>query len=134
MSMHKRIVRTGMLALFAAAAFASTAAWAEWDFGVRGGLYTDEDDAFVGAEGLMDMTKQWYFNPNVEYVFVSDADQYSLNSDFHWDFNQKQSTTMWVGGGPALLRHDNDQGFGTENDDTDVGMNVLFGFGSTKGG
>ncbi|HSD65660.1 MAG TPA: hypothetical protein VLF95_03110, partial [Vicinamibacteria bacterium] len=40
------------------------------DFGLRAGYYTKVEKPFVGAELLVHMAPRFYFNPNVEYVFV----------------------------------------------------------------
>ena len=40
----------------------------EVDFGVRGGVYPDEEQPFLGGEVLfgMDQSQHWFGNPNVE--------------------------------------------------------------------
>jgi hypothetical protein len=107
-------------------------ALAQWDFGIRGGLYTEDSDPFVGIEGLTRMgASRWYFNPNFEAVFVDNGDLFTVNGDFHYDFEPSGSVDFWAGGGPALIFRDFDRGrFGRGNDtETDLGLDLLAGLG-----
>lgn len=127
-----------ILTLAAAAAFAIPAAPASAvDFGVRGGVYDDADSAFVGGELLFQISPRWYFNPNLEYVFVDDGDLFTLNGDFHYDFDTSGNVAVWAGGGPAVLLIDDDDDRGRRRDDddgdTDFGANLLAGVGMKSG-
>lgn len=108
------------------------------DFGVRGGFYSDSEAGFVGAELLTGISRHWYFNPNLEYVFVDDGNLYTLNADFHYDFPAQDDFYFWVGGGPALIFSEIDPPRNCRNcegdDETDLGLNLLagVGFGSTR--
>ncbi|MGH9464276.1 MAG: hypothetical protein ACRD0X_01435 [Thermoanaerobaculia bacterium] len=103
---------------------------AQWDFGVRGGVYTDESDAFVGVELLHRIgPPQWFFNPNVEWVFLERGDLVTLNADFHYDLLVDAPVDVWVGGGPAILFNNPDRG----DDETDAGLNLLVGVGFLPG-
>lgn len=116
-------------------AFPSPAA-AQVDLDVRGGVYTDLEDAFVGGGVLMQLTREWYFNPNVEWVFVSPGDLWTLNADFHFDFATRGPLSIWAGVGPALVFQDfDDAGIrGRRSDDeTDFGVNLLAGLGMATG-
>ena len=108
-----------------------SAAVAEVDFGVRGGFYDDADAGFIGGELLMDVFGQWYFNPNLEYVFVDNGDLSTLNADFHYDFDTDSPFYVWAGGGPAVIF----SGADCRNcdDETDIGLNLLGGIGFGKG-
>jgi len=102
------------------------------DFGVRAGVYTDEGDGFVGGELLFPLTERWYFNPNVEWVFVDNGDLFTVNGDFHYDFDTDFNGYVWAGGGPALIVRDNDpprRRGGNDDAETDVGLNLLGGVG-----
>lgn len=109
------------------------------DFGIRGGLYTNAEEAFVGLELLSRIQRsQWYFNPNIEYVFVDPGELITVNLDFHYDFRTSGEYNAWIGGGPAILFCDRDQGSGggdlpcdLEGDDSDTapGLNLLAGLG-----
>ncbi len=103
---------------------------AQWDFGVRGGVYTDQSDAFVGVELLHRLgVGEWFFNPNLEWVFVENGDLVTLNADFHYDLRIDAPIYLWVGGGPAILFNNPDRG----DDDTDAGLNLLVGVGFLPG-
>jgi hypothetical protein len=105
-------------------------ATAQWDFGVRGGVYTDKSDAFVGIELLHRLGPEgWFFNPNVEWVFLERGDLVTLNADFHYDLDVDAPVYVWVGGGPAILFNSPDHG----DDETDAGLNLLAGVGFLRG-
>jgi hypothetical protein len=106
------------------------AAQAEIDFGVRGGVYNDADAAFLGAELLTPFfARGWYFNPNVEYVFVDDGNLWTLNLDAHYDLRTGAPFNFWLGGGPAIIFQSSDCRRCENNDDTNVGLNLLAGLG-----
>lgn len=116
---------------------AAPAAHAQVDFGVRGGVYTDEEDPFLGVEllGNFDGTR-WFYNPNVEFVFVDHGDLITLNADFHYDLPADTPFDVWLGGGGAIIFRDRDQDrFGRDDDsETDAGLNLLAGLGFNPGG
>lgn len=98
------------------------------DFDIRGGQYGDVDKPFFGGGVLAGLGHSWYFNPNVEYVFVDNGDYFTANADFHYDFDV-QPFYWWVGGGPALARRNPDIG----RDDTDAALNALTGIAAKSG-
>jgi hypothetical protein len=103
------------------------------DFGVRGGVYPDEDEAFLGAEALFGVggTRHWFGNPNLEHAFADDGGVTALSFDFHYDFPGDAPYTLWAGAGPTLIRRDRN---GPRDDDsTDAGVNLLLGLGARKG-
>jgi hypothetical protein len=113
------------------AALPAATAEAQWDFGVRGGYYSDVEEAFLGAELLTPIGPGgWYFNPNVEYVFVDPGDLFSINGDFHYDFWQEGSWNAWLGAGPGVIFRDTGRRRG---DETDLGLNLLAGIGARQG-
>lgn len=96
------------------------------DFGIRGGVYTDVNEPFFGVELLMPMgVSSWYFNPNVEFVAVSNGDLATLNMDFHYDLPVNAPVWVWVGAGPAVIFRDTPR----RGSETDVGANLLAGVG-----
>lgn len=102
------------------------------DFGLRGGIYTDAEDGFVGGELIMPVARSVFFNPNLEYVFVEDGDLLTLNADFHYDFWANPSVTVWAGAGAALINSD-PPGSRDDDDETDFGVNLLAGAGALRG-
>jgi len=119
------------LALVVGAALVSAPAFAGVDFGGRAGAYTDETRAFFGAELLtsLDDKHSWYANPNVEFAFADTSDLTTLNGDFHYDIDTRGRYAVWFGGGPAVLFTDRELG----DDDSDVGLNLIAGFGAKRG-
>lgn len=116
-----------------AASLSNSPSLARPDFGVRGGAYTDAEEPFLGAEALFGIgsTKHWYGNPNIEHAFIENGDLTSFSLDFHYDFPTGQPYTIWAGGGPTVLFQD--QNAPGNDDQTDAGVNVVFGVGSTQG-
>jgi hypothetical protein len=106
---------------------------AQVDPDVRAGIYTDGSDGFIGAGVLWDMGQKgrWYANPNLEYVLVDNGDFFTLNGDVHYDLDVETPFFIWVGGGPALLFADPDDGDG--DSETDFGLNLLAGIGAREG-
>jgi hypothetical protein len=92
-------------------------------FGVRAGEYTDLSEPFIGIEFITPITPRWYFNPNIEFVFVDPGDLITLNGDVHYDFETGSIVMPWVGGGLALIYAD------IGERDTSLGLNVLAGVG-----
>jgi hypothetical protein len=108
------------------------------DFGVRGGFYSDAEAGFLGGELLMGVTRSWFFNPNIEYVFVDDGSLWTVNGDVHYDFPTRSNLAVWAGGGPALIFSELDAPRNCRNcedqDDTELGLNLLGGVGFSKRG
>lgn len=127
--------RTLLLAgLLLLAAAGPAAAQNPWDFGIRGGVYTDHSDPFVGVELLTRLgSSPWFFNPNVEVVFPDNGDLITVNGDFHYDLPVEAPVYVWLGGGPAIVFSDRDHGPNANDSETDVGFNLLAGVGFLKG-
>ena len=130
MRQGRGILRVVAVVFALATAVPSTGpARAEWDFGLRGGYYTDAEELFLGLELLTQVSDTvWWFNPNVEFVFVDPGDLWTLNLDFHYDFDTRdRDTYIWAGGGPAIVF--SDRGGRFDDDETDAGLNLLAGLG-----
>lgn len=126
---HRPAWRFLLLAVGLALTIASPAL-AQWDFGIRGGIYTEDSDPFVGIEVLTRVgDTSWYFNPNFEAVFVDNGDLFTLNGDFHYDFEPAGSVDFWAGGGPAVIFRDFDRRRRGDDSETDFGLNLLAGIG-----
>lgn len=125
-SMLRRSRPLLVAAVLALGAGAAPAA-AQLDFGVRAGAYLEDADPFAGLELLTRMgSSDWYFNPNVEFVFADERDRISGNFDFHYDFLVESDYYLWAGAGPAIIYTDGDRGRDSE---TDAGLNLLGGIG-----
>lgn len=112
------------------------AARADVDFGLRAGVYTDVEDAFIGGEVLFPVGRAVFLNPNFEYVFVDDGDLYTLNLDFHYDFWSERDLSAWAGAGLAFIHSDFPPPRGRRDDDddeTEFGVNLLAGLGLNRG-
>jgi len=101
------------------------------DADVRAGIYPNADAVAVGAGILADMGRNtgWYFNPNIEVAMGDSRDIVAVSGDVHYDFNHTRNTSLWVGAGPAVLVTNREFG----DDETDLGVNVLTGFGARRG-
>ncbi len=105
---------------------------AQVDFGVRGGVYSDDGDPFLGAELLGNFHgTRWYYNPNVEVVFVDPGSLVTANADFHFDVPTNGPFDVWLGAGGALVFRDygNDGRRHRDNSTTDPGLNLIAGLG-----
>ncbi len=123
------LVVTGLA--LAGAALAGPSAFADdFKFGIRGGYYTKLDDAFLGGELLIPLDHRFFFNPNVEYVFVNDGTYITFNADFHYDFRSHSPAYVWLGAGLALVH---DDPAGPDNTQDDVAANFLGGVGFRTG-
>lgn len=101
------------------------------DVDVRAGYYPDPEAMAVGAGVLANLGTNtgWYINPNVEFAMGNGSDIIALSGDMHYDFNQTRNTSVWVGGGPALLV----ENFDDADNETDLGLNLLTGIGARQG-
>jgi hypothetical protein len=135
---RKRLLSAAAAVLALAAFSAPDPAEAQIDLDLRAGIYTDVEEAFIGAGILTDVTGNWYFNPNVEYVFVDPGSLWTLNGDFHYDFLQEGNWSFWAGAGPAIIFRDFDddgrRGRRDDDEETDFGANLLAGIGLVRGG
>ncbi len=104
------------------AALSAVEAKAQTHFGVRGGVYMDQDEGFVGAHLLAPIQRNWVFTPNFEYVFVEPGSLFTINADLHYDFPSRSNAIFYLGGGLGISH------FSFEDfDNTDAGLNVLTG-------
>ncbi len=102
---------------------------------VRGGLYTQSSDGFLGGGVLTAISDTWYFNPNAEVVF-GDGSYFTVNADVHKDLNMSSGPAFWLGGGPAIVvadSHDPDLTNNPGDSDLDLGLNLLGGVGAKYG-
>jgi hypothetical protein len=96
--------------------------------GARFGVYTNAGKLFIGGELNIPVYPQVYFNPNLEYVFVSSGSYFSFNFDFHYDFAVSRPLYVWAGGGLAVISRTDD------GSHANAGLNLLFGVGVLTSG
>jgi hypothetical protein len=119
-----------MFVLMAAAALSAVAfgeANAQAHFGLRGGLYMDQDEGFVGAHILSPIQRNWVFTPNFEYVFVEPGSYFTINADVHYDFPSRTNTIFYLGGGLGISHSSYE-----EVSNTDAGLNLLTGISFSR--
>lgn len=111
-----RILSLSVLALFLVPSALAA------DFGVRGGLYQDSGDNFVGAEAQFDIGAV-NINPNIEYSLADEVTAGSANLDVTVDIGQFNRVTPYLGAGVGLWYLDDDFG----DDTTDLLGNLIGG-------
>ncbi len=101
---------------------------AQTRFGVRGGVYMDRDEPFLGAHLSSALQKQWQFNPNFEYVLVERGSLFSINADLRYVLPSRSTTAFWVGSGLGIS-HFSFRDF----NQTDLGLNLITGVDFGRG-
>jgi hypothetical protein len=97
------------------------------DLDLRGGVYTDLSKPFVGAGLLSWIAPSFYFNPNVEYVFVNNGTFATFNFDAHYDLpTGHRAPYLWLGAGLGVVYSNPD---GPDNSATDARLNLIGGVG-----
>ena len=81
-----------------------------------------DGEPMIGGEMVMPIGGGFWFNPNIE---VS-SEVISTNADAHYDIELTRQAVLWFGAGIALINPD--------GQDLDVGVNVLAGIGTNRGG
>ena len=102
---------------------------------IRGGLYTESSDGFLGGGLLTALSDTWYFNPNAEVVFA-DGSYVTVNADVHKDLNMGSGPALWLGAGPAFVIANTSNPDLTNNpgeSDLDLGLNLIGGIGAKYG-
>lgn len=128
---HRFLSRAALLtAALSVASVASAHSPSGTMAGVRAGSYRDTDKPFVGVELLSYVGNHFYFNPNLEYVFVDRGQMGTLNFDLHVDIPTDSALYLWVGGGLGLLYRDPP---GPGGSDLDPKGNLLAGVGVQVG-
>jgi hypothetical protein len=133
-----------MVGVLAAAMMMSAAAPAqdrEVQFGLRTGYYVGTDGPFVGMEVTVPFLPLFIFNPNIEAAFGNDRDTFSMNADAYIELPLPSPSSVWFGGGPAVLVRNYDQSPSHhpgrpphyKDDDVNLGFNLLSGVGWRTG-
>ena len=126
---YSKAIRLGFMGGFAALIVLAPLALARTDGEIRGGYYADAEEGFAGGGFLVDMGDAWYFNPNLEWVFVENRDYFTINADVHKDLNRGSGAAIWLGGGAGIIVTDSD----FQDRNTDLGLNLLGGIGASQG-
>ncbi len=101
------------------------------DLGVHVGYYFDSEALSIGFGMLTSISEgqpRWFFNPNAEMIVGDGRDMAAFNADFHYDFATDSDLTFWAGAGPGLYLVEQ-----PPDDDLQVGLNLLAGFGKLTG-
>ncbi|MGH9856641.1 MAG: hypothetical protein ACRD4B_02240, partial [Acidobacteriota bacterium] len=96
-----KILLTGLMGILFI--FLADSAYADISPGFRAGAYFDAESAFVGGEVVADLTEDWRFVPNVEFVFVDNASLTTFNFDFQYNIRTDYRFDFWAGAGAAIL-------------------------------
>jgi hypothetical protein len=87
-----------------------------------GGWYTESDALFLGL-GARIGAATITFNPNVEYQFIDNGSEYSINLDGTMNVLPLGVATGWLGAGVGFYTVSPDHG----DSNTDTGYNLLAG-------
>jgi hypothetical protein len=96
---------------------ASSEAQIRW--GARLGVVDGEP--MIGADAILRIASHFYFNPNVELSGYG----FTTNADAHYDIEIQRDAALFFGAGIALVN--------PENQDLDVGVNLLAGLATRRG-
>ena len=97
----------------------SVAANAQVRWGARVGVVDGEPMA--GGDVILKIAENFYFNPGLEISGYG----FTANADAHYDLQLMRDAAFWVGAGIALIN--------PEEQDLDVGVNLLAGLGTKTG-
>jgi hypothetical protein len=128
--MPRKPVSGGLcFAIVTACALAAPASGADPQFGLRASAYLEDADPAAGVEVLFPLAAaEWAVVPNAEVVFDDDRDRWVLNVDVQRALRTESEYAFWVGGGVAWIHFDDDRRRGEDEED-DLGLNLLAGVG-----
>jgi hypothetical protein len=92
--------------------------------GIRGGIYEDGNDFFLGVD-LKTSLAILHANPNLEWVFVDNANVFTLNLDALFNIFPLPLVDVWGGGGFGVFYAKPDDLDST----SDFAVNLLAGLG-----
>ena len=96
--------------------------------GFRGGLTVDPDQVHVGLHlDLGEFVKNLRFQPNLEIGFDDDLFIAAINGEVNYLFQAIGEWVPYLGGGIGINFIDNGHGRFDDNDDVEVGLNLLGG-------
>jgi hypothetical protein len=127
--MRSRLLGT-LTALLSVATLGSAGTEAGDTLGLRVGAYADSDRAFAGVEYRHGLDGRLLLAPNLEWVFVDNGTYFSLNADLHYVLRTSGRVAVWTGAGLGIFFRNPEGPRGTN---TDLGLNLLGGFGLKTG-
>lgn len=123
----RRIVRRAWLPAVLIAATAGTAEAQRAHIGGRAGYNFDIDEALVGAQILLPLTRAVEVYPSFDYYFVDAGTLLGFNGDIRFRLGPRRASIFYLGGGlNVLVRSDG-------ADDTDTGVGVFGGLEARRG-
>lgn len=105
------------------------APWEAAQFGVRGGYDFEEDVGSAGAQIRIPIVPQLLLVPSADVFFGDDAPEWQLNGDLV--IRPYQLGGVYGGGGVALLSRDDPDDL-EDDEETEVGYNLLVGLESGR--
>lgn len=124
--MSRMLMRGWMAAgLIAVAAGAAEAQQAH--FGPRVGYNFDVDEALLGVQLLLPLTRAVEVYPSFDYYFVDAGTLFAFNGDLKFRLGRRRPSVFYLGGGLNVLVRKNGV------DDTDAGANIFGGLEARRG-
>ena len=98
-----------------------------WQYGVRGGLYSNGGRGFLGGGTVFPVSQRFAFNPNAEWLFDDTIDRmFMINADLHYDLPIDGRALSWVGAGIGVRHFAKGDGWPPEHS---LGLNLVGGMG-----
>lgn len=131
---------TERLSVYGMVVLAAAGTAAAQDFGYRGwgprvGVSADPDQAFAGIHiDFGEFARNVRFQPNIEAGLGDDRLLLSFNLEAAYLFPIHQSWMPYAGGGVGVnyVNFDEPRGLSGDDDDTDLGINILGGVQRTR--
>jgi hypothetical protein len=102
--------------------------------GIRGGVSIDPDQLYFGGHyETSPLIERLHFRPNIEAGVGDDVTTVGVNMEFLYKFPRRNTWSLYAGGGPAISFVRVETGRGTDNTNTDGGLNLLVGAEQTRG-
>lgn len=93
------------------------------------GITLEDVDPLLGVEYQIPVNDHFAVVPGIDYTFVAGGDRLSANVNSRFDLSTATRNAMWAGFGIGGIRRDTRFG-----NDTDMGINLLWGMEFDRGG
>jgi hypothetical protein len=123
-----RTVRLGSIIAALAATTGSAGAQASTHVGARVGYNFDSEEVFLGANLTVPMTTRIEFYPSLDIYTPDRGNKIGFNGDVKVLFPMTSGPHLYAGGGVGVVNRNVG-----DVSNTDVGVNLLFGFESKVG-